>query len=363
MPILELNIASFRNIAEAKVEPHPAINLICGLNGSGKTSLLESIHFLGTGRSQRTNNLADVQQRDQILMRVSARISRSDQLVQRLSAARTRGQYRCTLNENPVSSRSELLRLLPVLSVSPESVSLIYDGPAQRRRFLDWGVFHVEPNFHSAWKRYHRAMSQRNALLRSGSVAGMSSWESEMSSSAEIIDTLRREHVAALASELTHFVHEHFSLANITVVYQRGWPEDRSLADTLSLSRGRDLTLYHSSQGPHRCDIKIRIGDASARAHLSRGQAKVVSSAMWFVHTAMVAAATRETPILLIDDIAAELDSRQGTAFFHAANSLGAQLFITTPLNHPPPINQEFTMFHVEQGCINRVEGGAEMIH
>src|SRR5262245_17080420 len=162
-----LRIENVRCIAQAELELDTRSNLISGPNASGKTTLLESIFLLGRGRSFRTPRLESLVRSGCGTLRVVGR-TLSGPRTATLGVEAARDGLRARVEGRNVTSLAEMAIALPVQSIDPDVHRLIEGGPAERRRFVDWGVFHVEPQFVGSWRRFQRALKQRNAASRSG---------------------------------------------------------------------------------------------------------------------------------------------------------------------------------------------------
>ncbi|PIE37336.1 MAG: hypothetical protein CSA54_01540 [Gammaproteobacteria bacterium] len=205
MHLEALDIRSFRNIDDCSIEPHPDFNLITGGNGAGKSSLLEAIQCLSTGHTFRTRKPREL----------ISRGADSLSLIARLRQAHTGAEHRCgverfrdgrvelRLDYEPVQQLAEITRLLPVKAITPDSLKLLLEGPDERRQFLDWGLFHVEPSFLSHWRQYRRALVQRNQLLRDQApVREIESWNEPLAISGEALNRLRMEYTERLTAAI-----------------------------------------------------------------------------------------------------------------------------------------------------------------
>ena len=242
----------------------------------------------------------------------------------------------------------------------PGSHALIAGGAEERRRFLDWGVFHVEHGFQSAWQRYQRALKQRNSLLRSPSAldaALFAPWELELDQTAALIDAARQAYLERLrpylAAELAAVVPE---LGQSALRYRRGWSDDAPLLDQLTAQRERDRARGHTSLGSHRADWSIVMEHAPLREHLSRGQEKLAALSCLLAQATVYAEQhAGEWPIVCLDDLASELDQAHQAAIVGRLTAAGVQVLITgtelpTALKDTP-----HRLFHVEQGQVSRL--------
>jgi DNA replication and repair protein RecF len=253
-----------------------------------------------------------------------------------------------------------------VVSFEPGSHGLI-DGPSEgRRRYLDWGLFHVERaerggDFMLHWRRHARALKQRNALLRQRRVdAQLDAWEHELAQTGEALTRQRETHVAHLQPHLESMIEALLPAAGAAHLWLApGWKrQDLALADALLLARDRDIAQGHTSVGPHRADLRLELRDLPGRGGLSRGQAKLAALALLLAQAAYLAGQDGHWPVLQLDDLASELDRHHQRRVLQALHASGAQVFVTG--TEPPPVVRELGLqvarFHVEHGTVVRAD-------
>lgn len=363
MSLSRLKLSRFRNIASADVSLGVGANLFCGANGSGKTSLLEAVHMLATGRSFRSRQHQSVIQREQEELTVFAQLDNGYSL----GVARRRdGSGRIRINQAPAESSSQLASCLPLQIINSDSFSALDGGPSVRRRLLDWTVFHVEHQYAQQWKSYQTALRQRNALLRRGKIGQdqLSVWEQRMAQSGGLLDQWRAEVFGDLRTHLQALIGElpESPLADVEMSYRRGWRKELPLLEALAESREGDLVQGHTRLGPHRADLRFSVDGEAAHSILSRGQQKMLVCAL---RTAMaeLVQRRREKPVFLVDDLPAELDEENQQQFALWVSRCASQVLVTgiereatsRPwLQLDPPWNSP-TMFHVEHGRISAV--------
>jgi DNA replication and repair protein RecF len=207
----------------------------------------------------------------------------------------------------PVGSLAQLAQAFPVQVIEPGIHKLIEEGSPRRRRWLDWAVFHVEPNFIASWQRYARALRQRNAALRTAPETARA-WDGELVRYGEAVTAARLRLLDRLRPHWEGNVQQLADLA-VELRYASGWSQDLSLEEALRESWTRDRNRGLSHAGPHRADVQVRIEGRAAREILSRGQQKLVATAMVMAQLKMLGEQTALVPTLLLDDPAAELDA------------------------------------------------------
>lgn len=347
--LVGVDIENFRCIEAARLEFDAIGTGILGRNGSGKTSLLEAIFFLGHGRSLRTNTREKLLRIGAGAFRVVGRLDTPrGQLVAGIEYAE--GQTRSRLAGQILSSFSEIAEIFPIQLIDPGVHRLVEEGSARRRRLLDWGVFHVKQDYLMAWRRYQRALLQRNAALRAGQdQASLATWEREMANQGEVVDQHRSAYAArlkvafeAMASRLLP--------DGATFDYRRGWSADESLERAIGSRRARDQQLRTTTCGPHRADLALRTPGGLARDLVSRGQQKMLACAFILAQMQVRAADSSVPTCLLLDDPAAELDVDNLGKLLAAVASIPSQLIVTSVTDAGLSGINIRRKFHVEQG-------------
>lgn len=356
MSLDRLGIESFRCVERADLELDGRCNLISGQNASGKTSLLEAIFFLGRGRSFRTARNDALVRRGADSFTLTGRVSvggRGQPLGMRVGAGGTEARFA----GRPVSGIAELATLLPVQAIDPEVHRLVEGGPQERRRYLDWGVFHVEPSFVNDWRRYQRALKQRNAALRSSQLpAVVKAWDPELVEAGAHVARQRADYLDRLQPAVAS-VSERLLGGRLELTLNRGWSAERSLGEATEASWARDVERGLTHSGPHRADVAIRFEGHLARDRVSRGQQKLAAAAMLLGQLKCDAELGSSVAALLVDDPAAELDSGNLEKLLEEIQALPAQLFVTAldASNAALKLLPAGRRFHVEHGKVTRL--------
>ncbi len=353
MHLMQLQIRNFRNLREVDFEPICGVNLITGKNASGKTSLLESIYYLSHVRSFRTPHVTDLIHRNSEQLQVFARIFTDSKNEWPLGIRRSRKKLEVRANRQAVRRVADITSQFPVQAIHPDSYKLITGSPSQRRQYLDWGVFHVEHGFFEAWQRYKRALSQRNAALKSKqNDAFCTLWDKELAQTASYIDNLRKTYLLDLQPYLQAMIRLFFPNCEVDVIYKRGWSNDHELIDLLLSELKKDRFKGFTQYGPHRAELSIRVDGQSAQTGISRGQQKVLVALLRLAQAQQFMEATGRHCVLLYDDLAAELDSQHREKILSVLANMKAQIFLTAI--EPEQIDlgswKAKKMFHVEQG-------------
>ncbi|MGB5247034.1 MAG: DNA replication and repair protein RecF, partial [Woeseia sp.] len=241
-----------------------------------------------------------------------------------------------------------LADVLPLQVIDPAIHELVAGAPDGRRRFIDWMTFHVEQGYLAVWRRYRRALRQRNALLKDGASA-LDSWDEELAA-AGIEASEARQRVLGRALPIVAASASQLLQAPVSFTYQRGWPKDVELRQALTEGRRRDVQMGSTQQGPHRADLKLQVDERVARRLVSRGQQKLLACAMVLGSVAVAAEALGRVPLLLLDDPAAELDSQSLARLMAAVAGLEGQVVATALTADAVPLPADLAMFHVEHG-------------
>jgi DNA replication and repair protein RecF len=350
--IRKLQVENFRNLKRVEIAPHARLNFFHGANGAGKTSLLEAVVVLSRGRSFRTTRAAELIGSHDDTFRVFALTEGEDGLAQRLGLERSGKRWRGRKDGLDLSQLSDLTRALPLVLMEPDSHLLVSGPPEVRRRYLDWGMFHVEPGFLEAWRNFSRALKQRNAALRRQQKGVLDSLDAVLAGHGERLSRYRRKHFESIASHINDILTELDSaLSGISLDYQAGWSAT-AYAAALSASRSRDLERGQTTSGPHRADIAMMCGSTPARAVLSRGEQKVLAAALVLTQAEQLAGAG-EKPLILLDDLSSEFDRKHFASVLQRAQACEAQVWVTG--TREGASGESCSRFHVEQGTIREV--------
>jgi len=349
MTLRRVQVSDFRCLHSAELDLDPQFTLISGPNASGKTSLLESIYVLGRGRSFRTRRL------DNLIRSGTERfvIYGEADLAERRVGLGIEGSadgMRARMGGERVSSLGELAAVLPAQIIDPEVHKLIEEGPSRRRRFLDWGVFHVEHKFLDGWQRYQQVLKQRNAALKARQPrAAVSAWDVDLVRLGEFINQARSRYVVALAQDAREIAQSLLGM-DLTLTYRSGWPRDATLVEALKSSWTHDQEAGTTQVGPQRAEVSIRLNGISVKDRISRGQQKLLAATLLMAQLNLFPKDALVRPTLLLDDPAAELDSDRLFGLIREVSRQSVQLVVTS-------LNADFTAFGAP-GRRYTVDGG-----
>jgi DNA replication and repair protein RecF len=332
-----VQVTDFRCLQAAALDLDPRFTLISGPNASGKTSLLEAIYVLGRGRSFRTRRLEHLIRHGTEKFVVFGEVETPDRRIP-MGVEGTATGVRARVAGEKTSSLAELALMLPVQIIDPEVHRLIEEGPSRRRRFLDWGVFHVEPSFIGHWQRYHQALRQRNAALKSRQPRAMiSAWDPDLVRYGELVTDARSRYVAFLAHQ-AEAVGRNLLGMDLTLSYRPGWPRDQSFSEAVQQSWNHDQESGATQVGPHRAELSIRLEGVAVKDRISRGQQKLLAAALLLAQVKLFPENAPVQPCLLLDDPAAELDDDRLAGLIREVSEHSVQLIVTT-------LHGEFTAF------------------
>ncbi len=350
MAIKQIRINNLRIIDELELEPTAGLNLIWGENGSGKTSILEAIYLLGRGKSFRN---ADQEQ----LIRVG-----TDRLIifartedrlgnHTLGFSKGQGATQARLDGIRVTRMSDLAKGIPLTIITPSSHEILERGPQYRRRFLDWGVFHVEHEFRNAFERFSRCLKQRNAALRTRGRFD-AGWNRELVESGNIIDSLREKYFTRLAEKICLLASQLLNFEKLEVYWKRGWPEKIDLEHCIKDSEQGDIQVGYTRYGPHRADLTIKLKGQKIEKVASRGQQKMFVAVMHLAQAEVAREISGTETVILIDDLASELDQTNREILLTHLEKLGNQVLITGVEGISKSSSLFSGVFHVEHGSI-----------
>jgi DNA replication and repair protein RecF len=351
MALKQIRINNLRLIEDLELEPAEGINLIWGENGSGKTSILEAIYLLGRGKSFRKAEQGQLLTKEKNQLTLFASMESS---IKRHSVgfSKSGGVTQAKLDGRRVARMSDLARAIPLTILTPNSHEILERGPQYRRRFLDWGVFHVEPSFREIFERYSRCLKQRNAALRIRSRFD-GSWDKELILTGQQINTLREKYILRLKEKITELATELLNIEPLDIEWQRGWPEKDDFEQVIKDTEQGDIQAGYTRYGPHRADISIKLKGQKVEKIASRGQQKMLVATMHLAQAELARELSGTETVILIDDLASELDKINREILLKYLSKIGNQALITGVDNISQDSPYFSRVFHVEHGSIS----------
>ena len=364
MALTQLNIDHVRNLQQVRLRELQGVNVFSGPNGSGKTSVLESIHLLGMARSFRGNSVKPLIAHGEESCTVYG-LTAGPGPAMSLGVRRERsGDAQIKVGGKPVRAVAELAEQLPLQVITSGSFELLTGPPAARRQFLDWGVFHVEQFFFSQWQRFQRCIKQRNNLLRRGKISTqeLSVWTRDLVIAGTAVSDYRKGYFEELAPRFKAIMRLLSpTLDELDLHYRQGWDRRLSYEEALRQGENADREQGYTHAGPQRADIRVTVGGYVAADTLSRGQQKLAVCAMKLAQGQMMSELKQGQCTYLIDDLPSELDDQHASLVCDQLASMDAQVFITCvkpeEIRVVWPKDQSFGLFHVEQGTVQPQAG------
>ena len=359
-PIGYLELEAFRNIISARLDFPAKTTFLCGANGAGKTTILEAIYLLGHGRSFRSTRLDALVRSGGEGFVVRAGCSRPTGEQERIGFEYRAGRVRVHADGQQVRTRGDLARRLPIRLLTPQALQLLEGGPEVRRRFLDWGLFHVKPAFHECWQRYRRLLRQRNMALRQGGIEprNLATWSEALAAAGESLDRFRRDYLAALMPVYAD-IQGRLAVTSdfVQIDYRSGWPAGRPLAEALERALKRDQALGTTTAGPHRAELRILAHGQPARQVLSGGQRKMAVIALLLAQVQLLDQQTGRASLFLVDELADTLDAQHLARVLAELQGGSAQLILTAIERTPfeAPLTAPAAWFHVKHGEIHEM--------
>ena len=356
MFLKRVEVRSLRNLTSVSLTPTSGLNILEGRNASGKTSFLEALYLLALARSFRTTKVSQLIQDGKTDLVLFAEITNGSSHrigVQRYSDNR----MVIRVDGQTLPGRTQLVQLVPLQLITPDSISLLTGSPLERRQYLDWIMFHVEPSFHSIWSSYQRYLKQRNALLREQRLDQLEYWTAGLAECGEQISRLRKSTLDALLPLIQNYLSMLLPDYEIALSYRSGWKSGTSLATSLANGLDTDLKQKFTGSGPHRGDLAITTEQNRVADVLSRGQLKLLLCALKLAQLDYIKQKTGKTAIVLIDDLPAELDKGHRALLLSLMHDLNNQVFVTsTDRSHLDYSSwEDVKVFHVEHGDIKEV--------
>ena len=357
-----LRIEQLRSFAAAGCELAPGTNLFLGPNGAGKTTLLEAAYLLSHGRSFRAGGREALLARGAEGFRVHAEVVHGSGRSVRVGLERGARGWAARRDGAPIARLSDLFRDVAVVCFEPGSHELVGGASPERRAFLDWGVFHVEREFIDHWRRYQRALRQRNEVLRErGPDAALAPWDAELVRSGTPITAMRVRYASAFGDAFARVVATILpELGAATLELSPG--HEGELGAALGRHRLRDRQRGTTTTGPHRADWRIVYEAAPQREHLSRGQEKLTALAAVLAQAECYRTVAGDWPVLALDDLPSELDASHQAAVLDAIAAMPAQRLLTAT-EWPDAWRDRLgdaAEFHVERGRVARAGSGPE---
>ena len=353
----KIHILKFRNLSDQYFSPDSAINLILGKNGQGKTNLIESLYYLGHGRSFKTKKLKDIIPFDDDQIQISAIVSG-----QKISLNKTREKSQVLVDGKKIPSNSFLSQLLPIQIISPDRGFVVGGAPKLKRSYLDWGVYHDNKKTLTTYASYKKTLKNINTILTSGVQTHLDEWLTQLANLSVEITKNRIAYTENLCSILKE--NKSMRLASLVESFfdfkfelQAGWPKEvdplneQHILSYLIDSKKALIKTKHLNYGPHRASIDYSLNSQSEN-YLSRGEQKKTSIVFWMLQV-IALVENQKKPVVLVDDISSELDELKIKSIIDFLTDIKVQIFMTDIGNKKLPLSeQKSSTFNIKNGVI-----------
>ena len=358
MIIKSLELTNFRNYDSLSIQFDKGTNILYGDNAQGKTNILEAIHLSATTKSHKGSKDRDIIQFGRKEGHIRTYLKKDGMEVKVDMHLRNSKSKVIAINGQKIKKASELLGILNVVLFSPEDLSIIKNGPSERRRFVDMELCQLDPFYLYNLNHYNKIVDQRNSLLKdlylNPSLRDtLSIWDSQLVSfGSKIIE--RRKLFVDQINDIICEIHHKLSGGRETLVIQ--YEPDVTIEDfekKCQLNQERDIKYKQTSTGPHRDDFSFMIGDIDVRKFGSQGQQRTAALSLKLSEIELVKKISKDTPVLLLDDVLSELDSNRQNFLL---NHIGEIQTIITCTGLDDFINNRFEInkiFKVVNGIVN----------
>lgn len=359
MRLSSVAVADFRNVRSVHIEPGERFNLLYGLNGQGKTNLLEAIYLLGSPRSFRTSRLPELVRHGERQAQIHGTVEAGG-IENTLRLVIEAAGRKVEIDGKAVHKASELHGKLNAVVFSPDDTGMVRMGPESRRRYLDRAVYMGDIGYLHCWHSYQRILKQRNHLLKSSDRTGLEVWTEKLAETgAEVIER-RLKFVAVLDTKLQKY-YATISGGSETsrLCYQPGGVGSaeqgtirEELLELFKRHQRSDERYGTTTAGPHRDDLDFTLNDRPLKAFGSQGQQKSFVLALKMAEMDNLHDTFGESPLLLLDDMSSELDACRNHNLMEFLTTREIQVFITTTERSPALLAAapHCAVFHVEDG-------------
>lgn len=354
LSLRQLIASNFRCLAGVDFEADPRYNLIYGPNASGKTSILEAIGYLGRGKSFRGASAQELITHGAPEFLLLGKVATEARLAT-IGVRNSKDGLEVKIDGDRGASAAALVEILPLQIIDPEVHSLVAGGPEQRRRYLDWMAFHVEQAYPDRWRRFGRALKQRNAALRDGAGrAVIDAWDHEFLEAAAEVDRTRHR-VLDIALDKLENTGAALLGSPIGFEYRRGWAAGQTLDEALAGGWEKDRQSGTTQTGPQRAELRLIYDERQAKRLVSRGEQKLLACTMILAAIDVVQTALERPLLLLLDDPAAELDKEALDRLMNGVFGLGSQVIATALEPEAVQFPVAPAVFHVEHGELEKM--------
>lgn len=356
MQLLKLELNRFRNYKHEIISFDDGVNIFFGNNGEGKTNILEAIYMLSLGRSFRTNKDRDMINLEGQTAYVRAIVESSGKEYKIEYKIDSKIKKAIKINGLPIDRISELLGIINVVIFSPEDLSLVKDGPKERRNFIDRELSQLRPKYYGALNDYYKNLAQKNNLLKNKEIDPLllDVYDEQLARYGLEIINFRQDFI----NKISRIANEnHYKISsrkeNLTIDYEKSIEASSrdEYYQALKETRERDIQRGTSSKGIHRDDLKIEINGIDLRTYGSQGQKRSAAISLKLSEIELIYEMRGEYPLVLLDDIFSELDRERQIMLLDSIKH--TQTFVTTAEDIDIPLKT--VKFLVKKGTTKKI--------
>jgi len=357
-----LNLSNYRNYSSLKVSFSRGFNIITGLNGAGKTSILDAIYYLSNGKSYFTHLDKFIYKTGTDFFMVEGEFNDENRPIHNRISSAVKSKKSIVLDDKKLTSRVDLMGVVPAAIVAPKDIRILVDSSVERRRVTDRTISHSDKIYLQNLVKYNKALKQRNAYLKEINKKGLSdstyldSLDQQMIGPADYIHEARASYVDTIAPLLSSYYKELSGNSETVSLQYQSQLTTQSLAELFKERLRRDIATVKTSAGIHRDDLELFIEGQPLKKYASQGQLKSAVIALKLAQASWLKEVTGINPILLLDDIFDKLDSERVKNFMKVISQVPqAQILITdtdkqriiTCLNE---LDLTYNSLHIEDG-------------
>lgn len=356
MYIESIQLNNFRNYEKLEIDLDKETNIFYGDNAQGKTNVLEAVYLCGTTKSHRGSKDKEVIRFDQNEAHIRINIKRNGfpyKIDMHLKKNKSKG---IAINGIPIKKAKELFGIVNLVFFSPEDLNIIKNGPGERRRFIDLELCQLDKLYLSDLAGYNHILNQRNKLLRDLYI------NSSLEDTLDIWDMQMVEYGRKIIQKREGFIRElngvcreiHFNLTggieHLEIIYEPNVAE-KDLGNAVERNRERDIRMKITNSGPHRDDFSVIVNGIDIRKYGSQGQQRTAALSLKLSEIYLVKRRIKDTPVLLLDDVLSELDSRRQTYLLDSIKNIQTMITCTGLddfIDHQFHINKVFKVVNGE---------------
>lgn len=357
MNLQDVVLHNCRKIEKASLTLSPCINIIIGENASGKTSIIEGLSILSRGRSFHTHRISEVISWGTKKLLVTATLVDLEK-TSHVGVEKSTDTTRIRIDQTDIRSQSELSQHIPITIIYPNSIKLIMGSPTERRAYLDWIGFYLQPAFHQQWKYHQRVIKQRNSYLRTQQIGNdFEFWTKELIKAQAALHQSRMKILESLEVDIEFFRQFLFPINSIGLSLSNGFSKAESFIEMNNLEfykskLDQDLKLKRTTYGAHKSDLLISFDGNPAHIAASRGQLKMLAILLLLAQSKVINQRNQQKGVIIIDDMTSELDLNNQAVVITTLGKLEQQIILTAPTMTELLSKQDAKMFHVKHGEI-----------